>query len=104
MALESRIGFAVFAVGIVVAVLALAGCDDEAERTPGPVAAGCPVAHRSHPTPGLRYLPGRRAVRVVAPGVPCGYAYDFHGGTLYVELRRPSDARADPEGMVCLDL
>ena len=72
MAMERRIAFAVFAVGILIAIVALAGCgeDDNAAI----VENDCAGRHSSHPTVGFEYLDGRESVRLIAPGPACGYA------------------------------
>jgi hypothetical protein len=100
MALERGIALTAFTVGLVVVLLALVGCDEDGEPV---LADGCPSAHHAHPIFGRAYRDDRTVVRLVSPGEPCGYADDFHGGTLFVELRRPSDQRVETENLVCVD-
>lgn len=75
MALERRIAFTVFAIGVLIAIVALVGCG-EGEDDPAIVEDGCPGGHSSHPTVGSKYLEGGESVRLIAPGPACGYAYD----------------------------
>lgn len=102
MAMERRIAFAVFAVGILIAIVALAGCgeDDNAAI----VENDCAGRHSSHPTVGFEYLDGRESVRLIAPGPACGYAFDLVGDELYVELRRPTEIPVDFENLACFDV
>ena len=105
MALERRIAFAVFAVGVLIAIVALAACGGDTEEPPPDLSISpCPSAHSTLPVVATEISEDRGSIRVVGPGAACGFAAAQHERTVYVELRKRSAEPTDYEDLKCYDL
>ena len=104
MASERRIAIAVFAAGVVLALVALARFGDDEAPAPDLADAGCPPQHATLPVLATMVSDDGRSIRVVGPGQACGFATAQHQGTLYVELRKRSEDPTTYDDLECYDL
>jgi len=104
MPLERRIAFAVFAVGLLLVLVALAGCGGGSESPDDLAVERCSPQNSTLPVLAIQANEERSVVRVVAPGKACGFAVDSYRKTLYVELRKRSEASTDYAQLECYDL
>ena len=94
MALERGIALTVFAVGLVVVVLALVGCGGDGDESPE---MACENRDFALPVVGAQLIENGSAVRFAyAGGEPCFFAVDRYEGRLYVELRSAADPDRRP--------
>jgi len=106
VALEKRIAFTVFAIGVVLVLLALASCGGESDQ-PDVRAVDverCSPQNSTLPVLAIEAGDEEGSLRVVAPGEACGFAVDSYKGTLYVELRKRSDDPTDYADLRCYDI
>jgi hypothetical protein len=89
------------------------GCEQVATRpvqgyvpllSPNLAISPCPESHSSLPVVAAELSEDGDAIRVVGPGVACGFAITEYNGTLYVELRKRSEDPTDYEQLMCYDL